>query len=209
MQGQPIDDAGVRPVPRYAPAVPARNLPVALFAVLLACAGPPSHPGDASPDGAPAAFSLSGKDLRRPEGFEQWVHVGTSITPNDQNGGKAPFPGFHSVYLDPASYRHWQATGEFRDGTTIGMQLTSVGKRKAISGKGYYMGEPGALLVGVKSASAFPDEPGNWAYFEFEPGAKTAAREPAAHCNACHEAAGTHDFVFTEYYPLLRTPGGD
>nr|MDJ0852989.1 cytochrome P460 family protein [Myxococcota bacterium] len=121
----------------------------------------------------------------------------------------APFPGFHSVYLDPASYRHWQATGEFRDGTTIGMQLTSVGKRKAISGKGYYMGEPGALLVGVKSASAFPDEPGNWAYFQFEPGAKKAAREPAALCNACHQAAGTHDFVFTEYYPLLRTPGGD
>ncbi|MDJ0852985.1 MAG: cytochrome P460 family protein [Myxococcota bacterium] len=189
--------------------MPVRNFAVALFAVLLACAGHPSSPGDASPDSEPAAFSLSGKDLRRPEGLEQWVHVGTAVTPNDQNGGQAPFPGFHSVYLDPASYRHWQASGEFRDGTAIGMQLTSVGKTKTISGKGYFMGEPGALLVGVKSARAFPDEPGNWAYFQFDPGARTAAREPAALCNACHEAAGTHDFVFTEYYPLLRRPSGD
>ena len=102
--------------PRYVTAVHSRNLSVALAVALLACAGPRSSASDANPGSEPPPFSLSGNDLRRPVGFEQWVHVGTSLTPDELNGGEAPFPGFHSVYLDPASYRHWQANGEFREG---------------------------------------------------------------------------------------------
>ena len=32
----------------------------------------------------------------------------------------------------------------------------------------------------------------------------TAAAFPAESCNACHEGAAADDFVFTQYYPVLR-----
>jgi hypothetical protein len=32
------------------------------------------------------------------------------------NNGKAPFPAFHNVYIDPDSFSHYKKTGGFRDG---------------------------------------------------------------------------------------------
>jgi len=60
----------------------------------------------------------------------------------------------------------------------------------------------------VKDATRFADEPGNWAYFSFghqpEPYAETATAFPTETCNACHEVNAADDFVFTQYYPVLR-----
>src|SRR5580692_8163924 len=63
-------------------------------------------------------FTADGK-LKRPEGYRKWVYVGTPLTPNALNGGEAPFPDFHAVYIDPESYAHYEKTGEFRDGTVM------------------------------------------------------------------------------------------
>ena len=48
-----------------------------------------------------------------------------------------------------------------------------------------------------------------WAYFSFghveeAKYAKTAKAFPAAACNSCHESSADTDFVFTQYYPVLR-----
>jgi len=39
-------------------------------------------------------------DLVLPTGFREWVFMGGPITPNALNGGEAPFPEFHDVYID-------------------------------------------------------------------------------------------------------------
>ena len=36
-----------------------------------------------------------------PTGFREWVFVGGPITPNGLNNGKAVFPEFHNVYVEP------------------------------------------------------------------------------------------------------------
>ena len=73
-----------------------------------------------------AAFDAEG-NLIRPEGYREWIYIGTPVTPNDLNGGLAPFPEFHSVYMDPVSWAHYKQTGEFRDGTVLIKELVSVG----------------------------------------------------------------------------------
>jgi hypothetical protein len=153
-------------------------------------------------------LSFSGESLKRPEGYREWVFVGEPVTPNDMNGGKAPFPEFHSVYIDPESFAHYERTGDFRDGTILVKELVSVGSKEAVSGKGYFMGDFIGLEATVKSEQRFPDEPGNWAYFSFtDPnGGKpkgTADAFPTASCNACHQGNAADDFVFTQYYPVL------
>ena len=154
-------------------------------------------------------FTINKGQLERPSGFREWVYVGAPVTPNDMNAGKAPFPEFHNVYIDPESWSHWKDTGKFREGTILIKELVSVGSKAAPSGKGYFMGEFIGLEATIKSKREFPNEPGNWAYFSFSTKdhkslTKTSKAMPSAACNSCHAASAGDDFVFTQYYPILR-----
>ncbi len=167
-----------------------------------------------------AAKFDNGGNLLRPEGYREWIVVGTPLTPNDMNNGKAPFPEFHHVYIDPGSWQHYKKTGKFRDGTILVKELISVGSKAAASGVGYFMGEFIGLEATVKDAKRFPKEPNNWAYFSFTPegspmmdkkwvsrGGAMKDKSPAfptAVCAACHVAVAAEDMVFTQYYPVLR-----
>ena len=69
--------------------------------------------------GSAAFFKIVDGKLERPQGWREWVYVGTPVTPNELNNGKAPFPEFHNVYIDPESWEHYKKNGEFRDGTIL------------------------------------------------------------------------------------------
>jgi hypothetical protein len=160
----------------------------------------------------PYTFTREGQ-LKRIEGYREWVYVGTPVTPNDMNNGKAAFPEHHNVYIDPASWEYWKSTGNFRDGTILVKELVSVGSKSAVSGYGYFQGEFIGLEATIKSRGRFPKEPGNWAYFSFSTPdhqslQASASAFPAEACNACHESAAADDFVFTQYYPVLRAGKG-
>ncbi|WP_081988161.1 cytochrome P460 family protein [Psychroserpens jangbogonensis] len=152
-------------------------------------------------------------DLERPQDYRSWVYVGTPVTPNDMNDGKAAFPELHNVYMDPMSYDHWKKTGTWRDGTILVKELVSVGTKAAVSGNGYFMGEFIGLEATIKSSKHFPDEPGNWAYFSFTNPkggdlADTGKAFETQMCNSCHNASAADDFVFTQYYPVLSAAKG-
>lgn len=157
-------------------------------------------------DSSPALFNVN-NELLQPKDYREWVYVGTPVTPNDMNDGKAIVPEFHNIYINPEGFAHWKKTGEFPDGTMVVKELLSVGAKKALTGNGYFMGEFTGLEAAVKDSKRFPDEPGNWAYFMFGmeyPLARKAAPKPTAECNSCHEANAKDDWVFTQYYPVLQ-----
>ena len=149
-------------------------------------------------------------ELVRPTDYRSWVYVGTPLTPNDMNDGKAAFPEFHNVYIDPSSYKHYKKTGEWREGTILMKELVSVGTKAAVSGNGYFMGDFIGLEATIKSKELFPDEPGNWAYFSFtNPAEGTLAATGKAfqtnQCNACHNASAGDDFVFYTTLPCIKS----
>ncbi len=153
-------------------------------------------------------YSLKDGKLERPVGYREWVYVGTPLTPNDMNDGKAAFPEFHNVYIDPKSWAHWKKTGEFRDGTILIKELVGVGSKAAVSGNGYFQGDFVGLEATIKSKKDFPSDPGNWGYFSFSTPdhatlTTTADKFPPEACNSCHAAAAKDDWVFTQYYPIL------
>ena len=175
----------------------------------------PLHAGEMS---YTPKFNADG-ELQLPEGavWRKWVFIGTPLTPNALNGGEAPFPEFHIVYMDPESYAHYEKTGKFREGTVLAKELTRVrapeganedGSTNEVSGTGYFMGEYSGLEITIKSKELYPDEPGHWAYYTFghkpQPYNATAKRQAVDACNACHEASAAEDFVFTQFYPVLR-----
>jgi hypothetical protein len=93
-------------------------------------------------------YTASG-DLILPKNFHEWVYVGSPLTPNALNGGKAGFPEFHNVYIEPGSYEIYKKTFTFPEGTIMfkDLQLTLPpaenpdGSRTEPSGRGYFPGK--------------------------------------------------------------------
>ncbi len=154
----------------------------------------------------PYVFDEDG-NLIRPEGYREWLYIGTPITPNDLNPPEAAFPEFHNVYIHPNNVAYYKANGSFPDGTILVKELVSVGSTQAVSGNGYFQGDFIGLEAAVKDVEHFPNEPSNWAYFSFGhsyPLTDTATAFPTESCNACHQAVAAEDFIFTQYYPVLN-----
>lgn len=144
--------------------------------------------------------------LIRPEDHREWVFIGAPVTPNDMNNGKAAFPEFHNVYIDPMSFAEYKKTGAFPNGTVILKELVSVGGKAMPSGKGYFQGEFVSLEAMVKDTKRFEEEPGGWAFFRFGEAPhynRAGARMKTESCNSCHTGA-EEDYVFTDTYPVLR-----
>lgn len=148
-------------------------------------------------------------ELVLPRDFREWRFLGAPLTPNALNAGKAGFPEYHNVYIQPEALAIYQSTGRFPEGTILvkELQLTMAGQnpdgsRLEASGRGYF---PGALMgidIAVKDAARFADTRG-WGFFNFghhaPPYAKVAAIQPRESCAACHMANGT-DMVFIKFY---------
>ena len=62
-------------------------------------------------------------DLILPKNWQEWVYVGSPLTPNALNGGKAGFPEYHNVYIEPGSYQMYKKTNEFPEGTIFFKEL--------------------------------------------------------------------------------------
>ena len=164
---------------------------------------------------ARANFNSDGS-VNQPVEWRKWVFVGAPLTPNALNGGEAPFPEYHNVYVEPSAYAAYEKTGNWPEGTQIAKELTTiyehdndeVGASMEVSGRGFQQGEFSGLELTVKDSSRFSNMPGGWAYFSFghkpQPYEATASAFPAETCNACHEANAADDFVFTQFYPVLR-----
>jgi hypothetical protein len=156
-------------------------------------------------------YTASG-DLVLPKNFERWVYVGSPVTPNALNDGKASFPEFHNVYIEPCSYDQYKKTHVFPDGTIMfkELQLTLSGQnpdgsRTEPSGRGYFPGALNGADVTVKDTKRYAGS-GGWGFYDFnhyEPKAPTAKVEPKSECAFCHIASAKKDEVWTQFYPRL------
>lgn len=168
--------------------------------------------------GAPAVkrylpqYTADGQ-LILPENFERWVYVGSPLTPNALNGGKAGFPEFHNVYIEPGSYDIYKKTGVFPEGTIMfkELQLTQTegadgnGSISQPSGRGYFPGKLNGADVSVKDTKRYAAT-GGWGYYNFnhsEPKAKTAKLRSNEECASCHTTGAKKDMVWTQFYPRL------
>jgi Cytochrome P460 len=118
-------------------------------------------------------YTASG-DLILPKNFNEWVFVGSPLTPNALNDGKANFPEFHNVYIEPGSYEIYKKTGEFPEGTIFfkELQLTLPaenpdGSRTEPSGRGFFPGKLNGADVTVKDSKRYADTRG-WGLLQLQ-----------------------------------------
>ena len=158
-------------------------------------------------------FSEKG-ELLQPEGFREWVFIGSPLTPHGLNDGNAGFPEFHNVYVEPAVYRYYRRTGEWPEGAVLAkeLQLTKKGtytdgSRNEPSGRGYFPSTPNGLDVSVKDTRRFAKTDG-WGFFNFghhaPPYASVAQSAPKEACAGCHMSNAHEDMVFSDFYQQLK-----
>jgi hypothetical protein len=140
---------------------------------------------------------------------------GGPITPNSLNGGEAPFPEFHDVYIKRENLLYYQHHGTFPDGTVLVKELVLAQKGKypdgsldSASGRGYFPSELHGIDVMVKDSKRFANT-NKWGFFTFghqaPPYSPIAKAMSAAQCASCHIAGvAKTDMVWVQYYPLLR-----
>lgn len=159
-------------------------------------------------------YTASGDMILPPNNsWREWVFVGSPLTPNALNDGKASFPEFHNVYIQPWAYAIYKKTNQFPDGTimfkelqlTLGPAENPDGSRTEPSGRGYFPGAFNGADVSVKDSKRYAAT-GGWAYFDFnhfEPKAPTAKVEERDKCAFCHIGQAKKDEVWTQFYRLL------
>jgi hypothetical protein len=145
------------------------------------------------------------KELIRPEGYREWVFVGSSLGLSYQEGQPSNDPKFHNIYLKPSVYQHFQKTGSFPDGTILVMEVATAASQVSINRHGQFQDRFVGIEAAVKDSSRFPEK---WAYFSFigEDGRPkdTAKAFPQQACWSCHNEHAATDNVFTQFYPVLR-----
>lgn len=171
------------------------------------------EPRRATPREAVPVYDGAGQ-LLRPEGWEEWVVVGTSMglsySEGDEAGSRGPDdpPGlFHSVLVPAWARDAYRAAGTFPDRTMLALAIYDVETDAPPRERGFYQGELLALELHVKDIGRFE---GGWGFFNFGAEGERAEVLPGeASCYRCHAEHAEKDDVFTQFYPLLRGRGSD
>ncbi len=146
--------------------------------------------------------------LIRPEGYREWIFVGSSLGLNyaqDSSQGQNRAQIYHNTYINPSAYREFSKTGKFPEGTVMILELASAEVKSEPGLQGSYEKDYIALEASVKDSSRFE---GGWGYFNFteRPGVLKPSAEPfpQTRCWSCHHEKAATDHVFTQFYPVLR-----
>lgn len=146
-----------------------------------------------------------GNRLIRPEGYHEWVFVGSSLGMGYDESLYNKAPNFTNIYVNPEAYRQFAAAGTFPDKTVFVLEEVSAGSRSSINKRGQFEEQILGIEAAVKDEKRFSEK---WAYFNFiGPGGKRLAQAepfPKQACWSCHNQHGAVDNVFVQFYPVLR-----
>jgi hypothetical protein len=157
----------------------------------------------------PAAVFEGRETLVRPEGYRQWVFVGSSIGLRYNREPEKPSADhsqhFNNIYVNPTAFREFARTGKFPEGTVFILEGASAETKAEPGLQGSYQKDFTALEAAVKDKKRFGD---GWAYFSFDDGKDKrkdkATPFPRSACFDCHHQKAATDHVFTQFYPVLR-----
>ena len=142
-------------------------------------------------------------DLLPPRDYRQWIYLSTGIDMNySAKAGVPDHSSFDNVFVNPAAYHSFLATGTWPDKTVMVLEVRNANSKRSINQRGHFQGaEIKGLEVHVKDEARFP---GKWAFFDFDSPDKNGTLIPSkAPCYTCHQAHGAVDTTFVQFYPTL------
>jgi hypothetical protein len=139
--------------------------------------------------------------LRLPASYREWVYLSSGFDMSYNPAMQMDHHTFDNVFVNPDAWRAFVKSGMWPDKTVLVLEARSAESRGSINQKGNFQGAAMAVEVHVKDKSRFR---GNWAFFGFSGGAKTAKMIPLTQdCYSCHSDHGAVDTTFVQFYPTL------
>lgn len=177
------------------------SLVVALVAALLGTAvlshavGRPPAAGMGSPHYDAAGWLIFPADYR------DWTFLSAGLDMNYSEAGATPKTHvFGNVFVPPAAYRRFKATGHWPDGTVLIVENRAGRTDGSINKSGQFQTRIVSVEAHVRDRVRFN---GGWGFFAFD-GRKPAERIGyAASCYSCHLANAAVDTTFVQFYPTL------
>ena len=157
-----------------------------------------------SPQSAGAPQFTGNNELVVPTDYREWIFLssglGMTYGPIGESNGNRPLM-FDNVFVAPAAYRAFMATGKWPEQTMFVLEARSSISKGSINNGDHYQSDRVAFEAEVKDSSRFPGN--GWAFFALGNG-KTAKMIPrSASCYTCHPDKGAVDNTFVQFYPTL------
>lgn len=142
--------------------------------------------------------------LMLPSDYREWVFLssGLGMTYDSPNApGMQMKPSFTNVFVNPAAYRSFLATGKWPDKTMLVLEVRASSSKGSINQGGSYQSDVVAIEGEVKDGAKFPGN--GWAFFAFGKSNTGQMLARTQDCYSCHLEHGAVDNTFVQFYPVL------
>ena len=155
------------------------------------------------PDADGPQFTPAGQ-LVRPSNYREWVYLssGLGMTYGPlADAARDGNPMFDNVFVNPAAYKAFMATGKWPDHTIFVLEVRTSGSKASINNGGRFQTNLGGIEAEVKDEKRFA---GKWGFFGFGMSASPANMlATSEQCYSCHRTNGAVDNTFVQFYPTL------
>jgi Cytochrome P460 len=143
----------------------------------------------------------AGGELILPSDYREWVFLSSGLGMTYQPMSGMGGPDFTNVFVSPASYRSFLATGQWPDKTMLVLEVRASASKGSINQGGSYQSDLVAIESEVKDSAKFPGN--GWAFFGFGKSSTGKMLARTQDCYACHLEHGAVDNTFVQFYPVL------
>ena len=141
-------------------------------------------------------------DLIVPADYREWVFLSSGLNMNYSAGTPAGGDDFDNVFVDPASWRAFKATGHWPEGTIFAKEGRHGATRGSINQSGQFQsGNSTYLELHVRDAR-FPT---GWGFFEVDSDKPVRVLPVSASCYSCHQQHAATQTTFVQFYPTAKS----
>ncbi len=154
-----------------------------------------------TPAAAHGPVYTSAGELVPPSQYREWVYLSTGLNMSyiKRLAGMG-HDMFSNVFVNPESYREFQRSGTWPDGTMLVLEVRGATSKGSINKQGFYQGSD---IMGLEVHVKDTRFAGGWAFFA-DNGGKPAKQIPyTADCYSCHRDHAALDTTFVQFYPTL------
>jgi hypothetical protein len=140
--------------------------------------------------------------LETPADYRRWVYLTSGLDMSYSSDAAPDHHMFDNVFVNPQAYQAFLKTGSWPDGTMVLIEARAGASKGSINKRGAFQTtDVMGLEVHIKDSKRFE---GSWAFFAFDPDAKSAKMIPQTEqCYSCHAAHAAVDTTFVQFYPTL------
>lgn len=136
-----------------------------------------------------------------PRDYREWVFLSSGLGMTYQSVPGRKDPAFTNVFVNPAAYRSFLASGKWPDKTMLILEVRSSASKGSINQGGSYQTGVLAIEAEVKDTAKFPGN--GWAFFAFGTSQTGKLLARSQDCYSCHDEHGAVDNTFVQFYPAL------